>query len=219
MDKPVTPTITVRPSKALRPRLSKLAEDLDKSEGEVMLNCTEAILDMLDTGRDVVPPLVRAARILREHNATFSKTPVPIADRRDKREVAGYVDGCVQAGTVSGVCADNPPVMLPIPPEWTQPVDFVTKVCGDSMTGLIEDGDLAAFVKADKATNGEVVCALVDGQMVLKMFSESGGKAFLRSLNPDAKKYPPIPWTPEIRIQGHYRGIFPALAKPTRKRP
>ena len=73
MEQPVPLTITVRPSKELRPFLLKLAKDLDKSEGQILLESAAAILAMIESGEDHVPAMVRAIRVLREHNATFSE--------------------------------------------------------------------------------------------------------------------------------------------------
>ena len=62
MEQSVPPTITVRPSKELRPLLLRLAKDLDKSEGQILLESAAAILAMLETGEDHVPAMVRAIR-------------------------------------------------------------------------------------------------------------------------------------------------------------
>ena len=92
MEQPVPPTITVRPPKELRPALLKLARDLDKSEGQILLESVAAILEMLESGEDHVPQIVRAARVLRTHKATFSEPAALIGHklRRDKREVSLY---------------------------------------------------------------------------------------------------------------------------------
>ena len=63
MQPPSSPTITVRPSKDLRPGLLKLAQDLDKSEGQILLESAAAILEMIESGEDRVPQLVRAVRV------------------------------------------------------------------------------------------------------------------------------------------------------------
>ncbi len=115
MEQPVPPTITVRPSKELRPCLLKLAKDLDKSEGQILLESAAAILAMLESGEDHVPAIVRAARVLREHNATFSEPAHLIGGklRRDKREVSLYSE--IRAGHPSAICADAPPEKIRLP--------------------------------------------------------------------------------------------------------
>lgn len=65
-------TISVRPSKALFPRLKRLAEDLGKSEGQLLVESAIAILEMVETGKTSTPQLVRVARALRESGITFA---------------------------------------------------------------------------------------------------------------------------------------------------
>ena len=112
---PLSPTITVRPSKELRPLLLKLAKDLDKSEGQILLESAAAILTMIESGEDHVPAMIRAARVLREHRATFSEPPHLIGSqlRRDKREVSLYSE--IRAGHPSAICADAPPETIRLP--------------------------------------------------------------------------------------------------------
>lgn len=75
------------------------------------------------------------------------------------------------------------------------------------MTGLIEDGKLAAFIESKRAVNGQVVAAVVHGQVVVKLFHDSGdGKPLLMSIN---AKYKPISCTEDVLIQGIYQGVFP----------
>lgn len=130
---------------------------------------------------------------------------------RDIKEVAYYEDSAIEAGLTSGAFADNPPGTIPVPSTWKLPVDFVVKVHGNSMRGVIEDGELAAFVKANRAANGQVVAALMDGQILIKLYNDSGdGKPELCSVN---SEYAPIPCCEGIQIQGVFQGPFPAPKK------
>ena len=214
MESPVPPlTITVRPPKELRPALLQLAKDLDKSEGQILLESAAAILEMLESGEDRVPQIVRAARVLREHNATFSE-PAHLIDgkhRRDLREVSLYSE--IRAGHPSAICADAPPEKIKLPTDLVGHADFAVMVRGDSMEPMVSDGDIAVFRAAQTAGNGQFVAAVIDGQMLLKRFvgGKGRGRARLESLNP---AYAPISWSEDARIQGVFEGKFnPAQVK------
>ncbi len=206
MEQPVAPTITVRPSKELRPFLLKLAKDLDKSEGQILLESAAAILAMIESGEDHVPAMVRAIRVLREHNATFSE-PTQVIGRqllRDKREVSLYSE--ISAGHPSAVCADAPVDKIRLPADLAAHADFAVIVRGDSMEPMVSNGDVAVFRAAQTAGNGQFVAAVLDGQMLLKRFSRPRkGRARLESLN---SAYAPIPWNEDARIQGVFEGRF-----------
>lgn len=206
METPVPPTITVRPPKDLRPALLQLAKDLDKSEGQILLESAAAILEMLESGEDRVPQLVRAVRVLREHNATFSEPAYLIGGthRRDRREVSLYSE--IRAGYPSAISAEAPPEKIRLPANLSRHADFAVMVRGDSMEPMVSEGDIAVFRAAETAGNGQFVAAVIDGQMLLKRFTQqSRGRARLESLNP---AYPPIAWTEEARIQGVFEGKF-----------
>ena len=206
METPLPSTITVRPPKDLRPALLKLAKDLDKSEGQILLESAAAILEMLESGEDRVPQLVRAARVLRENNATFSEPTHLIGGkhRRDQREISLYSE--IRAGHPSAICAEAPPEKIRLPAGISRHADFAVKVRGDSMEPMVSDGDIAIFRSVQTAGNGQFVAAVVDGQMLLKRFvDQKGGPARLESLNP---AYPSIPWSEEARIQGVFEGKF-----------
>ena len=206
MEQPVPLTITVRPSKELRPLLLRLAKDLDKSEGQILLESAAAILMMIESGEDHVPAMVRAIRVLREHNATFSE-PTRVIGRqllRDKREVSLYSE--ISAGHPSAVCADAPVDKIRLPADLAGHADFAVIVRGDSMEPMVSNGDVAVFRAAQTAGNGQFVAAVLDGQMLLKRFCRPRkGRARLESLNP---AYAPIPWNEDARIQGVFEGRF-----------
>ena len=200
------PTITVRPSKELRPFLLKLAKDLDKSEGQILLESAAAVIEMIESGEDRVPQLVRAVRVLRANKATFSEPAVLIEGklRRDRREVSLYSE--IRAGHPSAVSAEAPPEKVRLPASLVGRADFAVQVRGDSMEPMVSDGEIAAFRAAQTASNGQVVAAVIDGQMLLKRFAQGKrGRVCLESFNP---AYAPIPWSEEARIQGVFEGKF-----------
>jgi repressor LexA len=77
---------------------------------------------------------------------------------------------------------------------------FALKVRGDSMTGKhIVDGDLAIIEHGVEPRTGDVVAALIDGQVTLKTFVMQRGKPYLKAENP---KYPDLIPQQELQIQG-----------------
>src|ERR1041385_4659858 len=67
---------------------------------------------------------------------------------------------------------------------------FGLKVRGDSMIGKhIMDGDLALIEHGVEPRSGDVVAALIDGQVTLKTFLMQRGKPYLRAENP---RYPDL---------------------------
>ncbi len=77
---------------------------------------------------------------------------------------------------------------------------FGLKVRGDSMTGKhIVDGDIAIIEHGVQPRSGDVVAALIDGQVTLKTFIMQRGKPFLRAENP---RYPDLIPQEELQIQG-----------------
>jgi repressor LexA len=77
---------------------------------------------------------------------------------------------------------------------------FGLKVRGDSMTGKsIVDGDIAIIEHGVQPRPGDVVAALIDGQVTLKTFLLQKGKPYLRAENP---RYPNLIPQEELQIQG-----------------
>lgn len=77
---------------------------------------------------------------------------------------------------------------------------FALRVQGDSMTGKgILDGDIAVIEHGLDPRSGDVVAALIDGQVTLKTFLNQRGEPFLRAENP---KYPKLTPTQELQVQG-----------------
>lgn len=77
---------------------------------------------------------------------------------------------------------------------------FGLKVRGDSMIGRsIVDGDIAIIEHGVQPRPGDVVAALIDGQVTLKTFLVQRGKPYLRAENP---RYPNLIPQEELQIQG-----------------
>jgi repressor LexA len=77
---------------------------------------------------------------------------------------------------------------------------FGLKVRGDSMIGrhIVED-DIAIIEHGVQPRSGDVVAALIDGQVTLKTFLLQRGKPFLRAENP---RYPDLIPQEELQVQG-----------------
>jgi repressor LexA len=77
---------------------------------------------------------------------------------------------------------------------------FGLKVRGDSMIGKsIVDGDIAIIEHGVQPRPGDVVAALIDGQVTLKTFVMQRAKAYLRAEN---LRYPNLIPQEELQIQG-----------------
>jgi repressor LexA len=77
---------------------------------------------------------------------------------------------------------------------------FGLKVHGDSMIGKsIIEGDIAVIEHGVQPHPGDVVAALIDGQVTLKTFLLQRGKPYLRAENP---RYPNLIPQEELQIQG-----------------
>ncbi len=77
---------------------------------------------------------------------------------------------------------------------------FGLKGRGDSMMGKhIVEGDIAVIEHGVQPRSGDVVAALIDGQVTLKTFVTQRGKPYLRAENP---RYPNLLPQEELQIQG-----------------
>jgi len=81
------------------------------------------------------------------------------------------------------------------------------QVKGDSMTGAgILDGDKVIVKQQGTAENGEIVCAIIDGEATLKRFFKKDGVITLKAEN---EKYAPIIVSEgEFRIAGRVVGLL-----------
>ena len=94
-----------------------------------------------------------------------------------------------------------------IPEDMASGKTFALKVKGDSMINAgILDGDQVIVKQQGSAENGEIVCAMIDGEATLKRFFEKDGVVTLRAEN---EKYAPITLTEgEFRIIGRVVGLL-----------
>ena len=70
---------------------------------------------------------------------------------------------------------------------------FMLEVDGDSMIDAhIADGDMVLVEKTEKAKDGDIVIADVDGEFTMKYFKQQGGKVWLEPANKNFKPIHPI---------------------------
>ena len=122
----------------------------------------------------------------------------------DAREIP--ILGRVPAGKPL-LAEENVEGFLTVPGEIARGTVFALKVKGDSMKDAgILDGDCVIVRYQGTAENGEVVCALINGEATLKRFHKRGGTVTLRAEN---KNYAPIAISGgEFRILGKAVGLI-----------
>lgn len=107
------------------------------------------------------------------------------------QEITGVpVVGRIAAG--DPVLAENVEDIFPLPRRFVgEGALFLVRVAGDSMIGAaIADGDQVVVRQQAEAANGDIVVALIDGEMTVKTFLRSGDHVWLVPQNP---AYTPIP--------------------------
>jgi repressor LexA len=102
---------------------------------------------------------------------------------------------------------ENTEGLLSIPSDMASGKQFALVVKGDSMIGAgIQDGDRVIIKQQGTAENGEIVCALIDGEATLKRFFKKDGVITLKAEN---EKYAPITVSEgEFRIAGKVAGLL-----------
>ncbi len=97
--------------------------------------------------------------------------------------------------------------LLTIPGDMGSGKLFALQVKGDSMTGAgILDGDRVIVKQQGMAENGEIICALIEGEATLKRFYKKGGVVTLKAEN---EKYSPITVSEgEFRVVGRVVGLI-----------
>lgn len=97
--------------------------------------------------------------------------------------------------------------LLAIPGDMGSGKLFALQVKGDSMTGAgILDGDRVIVKQQGSAENGEIICALIEGEATLKRFYKKGGVVTLKAEN---IKYSPITVSEgEFRVVGRIVGLI-----------
>ena len=102
---------------------------------------------------------------------------------------------------------ENTEGLLSIPSDMGSGKLFALRVKGDSMIGAgILDGDRVIVKQQGGAENGEIVCAVIDGEATLKRFYKKDGVVTLKAEN---EKYAPIVVSEgEFRIAGKIIGLL-----------
>jgi repressor LexA len=80
--------------------------------------------------------------------------------------------------------------LMAVPVEMARGETFIVKVKGDSMIDAgILDGDYVIVRAQEAAENGEIVCAMINGETTLKRFQKKGDVVTLKAEN---KNYAPL---------------------------
>ena len=97
--------------------------------------------------------------------------------------------------------------VLTIPDDMGSGKLFALEVKGDSMIGAgIMDGDRVIVKQQGTVENGEIVCAVIEGEATLKRFFKQDGVVTLKAEN---EKYSPITVSEgEFRIAGRVVGLL-----------
>ena len=83
---------------------------------------------------------------------------------------------------------------------------YILEVDGDSMIDAhIEPGDLVVAERANRAKDGQIVIAEVDGEFTMKYFREKNGRAWLEPAN---KKYQPIYPAHDLKVTAVVKGVI-----------
>lgn len=132
-----------------------------------------------------------------------------VPSRRNSEEVARIpLYGKIAAGTpIEALRNEHDMVDFPMSMMGMQPCYALT-IEGDSMMNAgIMDGDIVIIEKCDRANDGDIVVALVDGEeATLKRLRREVGTVVLMPENP---AYEPIRLTPNrVKIQGKLRSLF-----------
>lgn len=129
--------------------------------------------------------------------------PAAPKDRARPRVVSIPIYGTIPAGRPIDAAQDEEGcVLIDVETLGIKPSarTFGLKVRGDSMLGKhIVDGDVAVIEHGVQPRPGDVVAALIDGQVTLKTFLMQRGRPYLRAENP---RYPDLIPQEELQIQG-----------------
>ena len=88
------------------------------------------------------------------------------------------------------ITEENVEGLMAVPAEMARGETFIVRVKGDSMVDAgILDGDYVIVRSQEGAENGEIVCAMINGEATLKRFQKKGDVVTLKAEN---KRYDPI---------------------------
>jgi SOS-response transcriptional repressor LexA len=143
--------------------------------------------------------------------------PFPPAKAQQKKPVRAYkgVEGRAAAGPpITAVPEDERRILVPV--KYTGEQYFIVQAEGDSMLGLIGDGDYCVFNKYGVFDNGHIALAQVDGPTdqpdatIKRVYRRPGNKVELRSENP---KYLPMLYpAEEVVLMGELVAVLPQSA-------
>jgi repressor LexA len=105
------------------------------------------------------------------------------------------------------VSEENIEAIIAVPEDMASEKTFALQVNGDSMIGAgIMDGDRVIVKQQATAENGDIVCAVIEGEATLKRFFKKNGTITLKAEN---EKYAPITVSAgEFRIAGRVVGLL-----------
>jgi repressor LexA len=175
----------------LTPTLREIAKHFRFSSPNAALCHVQALL-----AKGFLKNLPGRARALQVSSPNESTTRRP-------RVVSIPIYGTIPAGVpIDAAQEDEGCVLIDVETLGIKPSTrtFGLKVQGDSMVGKhIVNGDIAVIEHGVQPRSGDVVAALIDGQVTLKTFLMQRGKPYLRAENP---RYPNLIPQEELQIQG-----------------
>jgi repressor LexA len=138
------------------------------------------------------------------------KRAIAIVNQLSRSAIAATRDVPVLGRVPAGkpfLSEENIEGVITIPDDIGSGERFALQVKGDSMIGAgIMDGDRVIVKQQSTAENGEIVCALIEGEATLKRFFKKDGVVTLKAEN---EKYPPITVSRgEFRIVGRIVGLL-----------
>ena len=151
-----------------------------------------------------LPGRARALQIVERPGKTGRKAPAEGASARAGVQIVSIpIYGAIPAGRpLDAAQAQEGCILIDVDTLGIKPTTrtFGLRVQGDSMVGKsILDGDTVIIEHGVQPRSGDVVAALIDGQVTLKTFVLKQGKPYLRAENP---RYPDLIPQEELQIQG-----------------
>ncbi len=145
----------------------------------------------------VVDKLVEAGMVTKDHLGRLVPTSL-----MDEVPMLGFV----KAGFPSAVEELSETISLDDFLIQKKETTYMLEVDGDSMIDAhIAPGDRVLAERTNRAKDGQIVIAEVDGEWTMKYFREKGGKVWLE---PGNKKYKPIYPTEELRIAAIVKAVL-----------
>jgi SOS-response transcriptional repressor LexA len=142
--------------------------------------------------------------------------PFPARPGRKSNRAWKGVEGRAAAGPpITAVPEDERRILVPV--KYTGEQYFIVQADGDSMLGVVNDGDYCVFNKRGSFDNGRIALVQVDGPTdqpdatIKRVYRRPGGKVELRSENP---KYPPMLYlAEEVVLMGELVAVLPQNAE------